>query len=415
MKKNVLIAFSFLIATISFAQKKELKAAEKALRDNNYAEAKAALAQVQPLLSSMDNKLKSQYHLLNAQALYAGGSASQAEMSTAIENLKMVGSDNADEAMELTTQMENSVLTSANNMYKQGKYAVASEKFATLYQIKPQDTVYLYYAASSAVSGQDLDLALKHYLKLKDLGYKGVETEYFAINKETGKEEVMTKSQRDLFLRSGDYIKPGERVTESKLPEITKNIAIIYMQNKETDKAITALKEARAISPDNVDLIITEANLYFQLDETDKFTELMKDAVARQPNNASLHYNIGVMNMKNNNLEEARNSFKKALELDPSMSDAALNISTSYIDQGNALVEEMNSLGTTAADNRKYDELKDKKTSFFEEGAKVLENHIKENPDASLNIYEQLRNIYNALGDLEKAKAIKAKMDSMQN
>lgn len=415
MKKNILIAFSFLIATVSLAQKKELKAAEKALKNSNYAEAKSALSQVKSMLSSMDDKLKSKYYLLNAKALYAGGSANSSEMSTAIENLKMVGNDNSDEAAELKTQMENSVLTSANNLYKQGKYAVASEKFEALYQIKPQDTAYLYYAASSAVSGQDYDLALKHYLKLKELGYTGIEKQYFATNKETGEEEVMIKSQRDLFVKAGTYIKPGERVSSSKVPEITKNIALLYLQLKENDKALDAILEARKLEPDNVDLIITEANLYFQLDDMEKFESLMKDAVVKQPDNASLHYNIGVMNMQNGKLEESRTSYTKALELDPSMSDAALNISTSYIDEGNALVEEMNSLGTSAADNKKYDELKDKKTSLFENGAKVLEDYIEQNPETSINIYEQLRNIYNALGDLEKAKAIKAKIETMQN
>ena len=207
-------------------------------------------------------------------------------MSTAIESLKMAdNSADADAALQLQTEMENSVLTSANNLYKQGKFAIASEKFETLYKIKPQDTVYLYYAASSAVSGQDMDVALKYYLKLRDIGYTGIEKQYFAINKETGQEEALTKTQRDLFVKTGSYIKPTERISDSKLPEITKNIAIIYMQNKDTDNALKAIKEARDINPDNVDLIITEANLYFQLDDTERFTALMKDAVAKQKQN----------------------------------------------------------------------------------------------------------------------------------
>ena len=100
MKKNILIAFSFLIATFSFAQKKEIKAAEKALKNNNYAEAKAALNQVKSMISSMDDKLKSKYYLLNAKALFAGGSANSSDMSTAIESLKMAdNSADADAAL----------------------------------------------------------------------------------------------------------------------------------------------------------------------------------------------------------------------------------------------------------------------------------------------------------------------------
>lgn len=415
MKKYMLIALTFFVATFSFAQKKELRTAEKALKNNNYAEAKATLNQLDGLLSSMDDKMKSQYYLLKAQALFAGGAGTNTDITEAIAHLKLVGSDNASEAAELQNTMESAILTNANNSYQNRNFDLATEKFLNLYKLKPQDTAYLYYAASSAVSAQNMDKALTHYLKLKEMGYTGVEKQYFAINKETGEEEIMDKAQRDLLLKSGAYIKPGERMTSSRLPEITQNIAIIYLQKKETDKALEAIKEARAVNPDNVELIITEANLYLDLKDSEKFTQLMKDAVAKQPNNAALHYNIGVMNMQNSKPEDARASFEKALELDPTMADAALNISTTYIDQGNALIEEMNKLGTSAADNKKYDELRAEKTTYFEKGAKVLEQYIKSNPESNVNIYEQLKNIYNALGDVEKSKAIKAKIEAMQN
>ncbi|MCB0437655.1 MAG: hypothetical protein KDD20_02850, partial [Mangrovimonas sp.] len=63
MKKQILVAIACLVVAFAFAQKKGLKAAEKAIKSNNYAEAKAALGQAEGMLSSMDDKLSSKYHL----------------------------------------------------------------------------------------------------------------------------------------------------------------------------------------------------------------------------------------------------------------------------------------------------------------------------------------------------------------
>src|SRR5690606_27696165 len=71
MKKQIIIALAISISAFSFAQKKELKAVEKAIKGNNYAEAKSALKQAESLMSAMDEKAKAQYYYLHAQALYA--------------------------------------------------------------------------------------------------------------------------------------------------------------------------------------------------------------------------------------------------------------------------------------------------------------------------------------------------------
>jgi len=64
MKKHILIALSLAFGLTSFAQKKELKMAEKAIKKSNYAEAKTALSNAEALMSSMDDKAKEKFHLL---------------------------------------------------------------------------------------------------------------------------------------------------------------------------------------------------------------------------------------------------------------------------------------------------------------------------------------------------------------
>ena len=86
-----------------------------------------------------------------------------------------------------------------------------------------------------------------------------------------------------------------------------------------------------------------------------------------------------------------------------------MNLSTTYVNEGNSLIDEMNSLGNSKADVAKYDELKEKKDNLFMEGATVLEDALKTNPD-NQSILTQLKNIYGAMGDNENFMRIKKLM-----
>ena len=156
-------------------------------------------------------------------------------------------------------------------------------------------------------------------------------------------------------------------------------------------------------------LLESGAASHYKLGDKEKFKELMAEAAAMAPDNPDLHYNIGVINMEQGNLLEARASYKKALEINPGYTNAQLNLSTTYVNEGNSLIDEMNSLGNSKADVAKYDELKEKKDNLFMEGATVLEDALKTNPD-NQSILTQLKNIYGAMGDNENFMRIKKLM-----
>lgn len=274
------------------------------------------------------------------------------------------------------------------------------------YKISPQDTTYLYYAASSAVNGGHYEMALEYYDELQSIGYDGGGVVYKATNVSTGEVEAMDKVQRDLMVKSGSYKDPIDEKTPSKKAEIVKNAALIYTQLGQNDKAVEAFKKARADNPDDVNLVLSEANLYYKMGDKDKFKTLMAEAADMAPDNADLHYNIGVINMEQGNLEEARVSYKKALDINPGYTNAQLNLSTTYVNEGNGLIDEMNSLGNSKADIARYEELKEKKDGLFNQGANVLEEALKSNPD-NQGILTQLKNIYGAMGDNDNFMRVK--------
>lgn len=412
MNKPILFVLALLVSTLSFAQKKELRAADKAIKSNNYAEAKAALSQAKSMMSGMDDKQTSQYHLLMAEALYAKGTASDNDMNTAIEHLNKVGSDYNSETGMLRQSMENDLLLKANSLYTGSSFNEAANKFEQLYQIKSTDTTYLYYAAVSAVSGQDYEKALDNYLKLDELGYTGKEKVYYAYNVEEKKEEILDENTRDLYVKAGTHIKPGERMSESRSGEITKNIALIYVQLDKKDEAIAAIKKARANEPNNSDLILTEANLQYKLGNTEEYKSLIQEAVKLDPNNVDLIYNLGVLSSEAKDVEAAKGYYQKVIDMDPTYVDALTNLSALILEEEKSVIEEMNGLGNSAADNRRYDELKEKRKSIYNEAIPYLNSVLEVEPN-NVDVARTLMNIYSAIGDTENQKKMKAKIDEL--
>ncbi|WP_417194989.1 tetratricopeptide repeat protein [Bizionia sp.] len=412
MRNPILVALAILVSTVSFAQKKELRTAEKAIKNKNYAEAKTALNQAESMMSGMDDKQKSQYHLLVAEAMYAQGTANNSDLNKAIESLILVGKNYDSEVSELTTTMENELLMKANSFYKANNFSEAAIKFEQLYNVVPQDTTYLYYAAISAVSGKDYDEALKHYLELNKLGYTGITKEYFATNKETGEEEVFDKENRDLFVKTGAYIKPGERVSESKANEITKNIAFIYVNLGKTEEALKAIKLARDQNPTDVNIILTEANLQYKLGNRDEYKLLIEKAIDLDPTNVDLFYNLGVLSAEAGYNDKAKEYYNKVIEMDPTYTNAHTNIAALILGEEQGLIEEMNGLGTSAADNKRYDELKAERKELYKTAIPYLEA-VLEVDSENLEVSKTLMNIYSAIAETEKYKKMKAKVEAL--
>ena len=415
MKTKILIVLALAFSMVGFAQKSELKAAEKALKSGATAEAKAQLDGIAGMIEGADARTQAQYHFLRGK-VYAdmANKGDNAAFKEAANSYNMVISTEeksgkaryTSETKQLMGAMTNDLVNSAVEDNKNKNFKAAAEKLYMSYSMSPKDTIYLYFAASSAVNGGHYDMALEQYNKLKDMGYDGSSIVYKATNVSTGEVETMDQFQRDLMVKSGDYKDPIEERTPSKRAEIVKNIALIYSQLGQDDKAKAAFAEARADSPDDVNLILNEANLYYRLGDKDKFESLMSDAAEKAPDNADLHYNIGVINMEQENFEDARTAYRKALAIDPGYVNASLNLSTTYVNEGNSLIDEMNALGSSRDDIAKYDELKKKKDDLFLEGVAVLEGALKANPD-NQGILTQLKNIYGALGDTENFMRIK--------
>ena len=411
MRTTLSIVLALFVAMAGYSQKDEIKAATKALKSGDAAAAKSALEGASGSIAGADARMQAQYYLLLGNA-----HSTLSEFGPAIEAYKKVVSieetsgkaKHTAEATQKMGQMTGDLVNSAIEDSNNKKFAEGATKLYQAYSLSPADTVYLYYAASTAVNGgPDLyDQAIKYYEELKEINYDGSSLKYTAVNIASGEVEELDETTRDLYVKAGTHKDPKEERTPSKKAEIVKNIALIYQEQGKNDEALAAYEDAIANNPDDVNLVLNKANLYYTLGDKDKFKELMSQASDMAPDNPDLLYNIGVINMEQGNMEEARAAYLKALEVDPGYVNAQLNLSTSYVNEGNALIDDMNELGTSRADAQKYDELKTKKDDLFRKGAEILEEALKTNTDNE-GILSQLKNIYGALGDNENFMRIK--------
>ena len=415
MKKYFVLAIALTLGFSVVAQKKELKTADKELDKGNFEKAAVALDAAEALLGSMDDKYKSQYYLLRSVFYLNNGEPDFNTIKKSMEALKLATAPAQEQGVKNQIQnLKAHLVNKGTSLLQSEDYKTSSDYFESAYKLVPNDTVYLFYAASTAVNAKLYDRSLAMYEELRSLGYTGVEQNYLATNKETQVEELFgSKVLRDLSVKSKSHINPRDETTKSKFPEIIKNIALIYVQNGENEKALQAMAVARAESPDDLNLLLTEANVYYTMGDTPKFKELLEVAIQKDPMNPELQYNLGVISSETYDYEGSKKYYLKAIELKPDYINAYINLSALILGQEESILDEMNSLGSSAADDRKYDELKAKRNQLYLDAIPYLESAFGIDP-SNYQAARTLANIYSAVGDSDKYKEYKAISDTLE-
>jgi len=395
MKKLILLILLFTFS-FSTAQKKELRNANKFFVSGEYASAIDLLDSTKDLFDSSDDKIKAQVMLL-----YGKLHTTMEDFELAIKAFDMsknLGSSDQILNPELR-KLETAIITSAVGDNETEDFNAAAKKLKMVYDLNTEtNSEYLYYAASSAVNSLDYTLALEYYELLRDIKYEGIETKFYITEVSSGNEiEINDEVQFKLLQRSKDYSDAREEETDSKFPEIVKNIALIYKELGQNDKALAAIEAARSSNPDDVGLIITAANIYFELGNKEAFKVAMSEAIEKEPNNAVLYYNLGVVSAELGEKDVAISYYQTSIDLDPSNENSYLNLVALILDGEEDIVSEMNSLGTSRADNMKYDELKESRENLYKQTVPILKDLIDINNN--IEAIRTLMNIYGTIGD----------------
>lgn len=432
--KQIIIASTLLVSVASFSQKDELKALKKIYAKeipsaSDIVDYKSNVAKLESLASEESDKVYANFYkcmtpIMEISAL--GQAATPAQMMKFV-NAKSI-SDLAtglnatldfekktgkkvytDDINETIASFKPEMMNYAVALGNQKKYKESSEVLYSIYQLDKKDQENLYYAAGYAVNGEDYESALKYYKELKTINYSGEKIVYTAKNIATGEvENYDDKTVRDSFVRLKTHTNPKEEKIPSKRGEIYKNIALILLQQNKTDEAKAAINDARKDNPNDTSLILTEADLYYKLGDFVKYKELVGQALAANPNDADLIFNLGVVSTESKQYDEAEKYYNKVIELKPDYVNAYLNLSDLKLKPDSKIVEEMNKLGTSTADLKKYDSLVLERKKLFNSALPLLEKAIELDP-ANEVVKSNLLTVYNFLEMTDKYKALKAK------
>jgi tetratricopeptide (TPR) repeat protein len=429
MKIKYAIAASLLLSIGAYAQKEELKALKKISEKEkptpaDVTETKTLLDAAESKMSAATPEQQAEFNFYKGRYAFISMAMNPASGGTnfplALEGFNKVieiekaGKKKYTEQVEkiYLPEMKTMAVTMAQQLGERKMYKESGMAYYAAYMVDTKDYAILYNAAANAVNSQDWDNALKYYEILDKSGFTGESISYVAKNKSTGVvESFPNKSTRDIAVKGGLYINPQDEKQPSVKGEIVKNIALIYNMKGDTEKAKTAFVNARKANPDDVSLIIGEADLYLKSKDMVKYKQLITEAVAKNPNDADLFYNLGVVTAETD-AKEATAYYQKALQIKPDYVNANINLGLLQLKDEQKLVDQMNSItGNTAKDNQRYDELKKQKDAMYVKALPYFEKAHKDAPDNQY-VITTLATMYQAMDKQAEYKAMKAKIKS---
>ncbi|MGL5112378.1 MAG: tetratricopeptide repeat protein [Flavobacterium sp.] len=419
--KYVMLASAMLISVATFAQKDQIKAAEKAFKSGKSDEAKTILLDAEAVMTNATDAEKAQYYFVKGNVMLdlatksVDKDANLLLAASAFQQLMDV--EKTSGKSKYTAQAAKSVIDIKYKLIneaiadsKTDKFEIAAKKLYDAYKLDKKDTINLYYAASTYVNSKNYDAALSNYDELKKLNYSGKGTNFYALNKLTSQEDMyLTAAERDRMIKLGTHEKPRTEVIPSKRGEIYKNVALILVQQGKSDEAKKAVADARTANPEDTSLALTEANLYLEAKDFDTYKKLVADILLKNPNDADLVFNLGVLSANAKNTADAERYYSRVIEINPSYTNAYINLAALKLENEKPIIDEMNKLGTSANDMKRYDALKKKREDLFKSTIPFLKKAVELDPK-NTDVAKTLMNVYSALEMTAEYKALKAKI-----
>ena len=429
--RSIFIYIAVLFFSFSFSQKKELRQIKRLIDEKFFQEAESTLKSNKDFLLSGDSKTDAQYYYYATKIYTEIKSFKLAK--NALEELMSINPSYYNAEMKLDYKNLEEILVVAlvnaavaDNSSK--KWMEGVDKLLLAYEMDKDNNVdYLYFAASGAVNAENFDLALEYYLQLKEKNYTGIKDEYFITNVESGVEEKVTETEYKIYQSSKEYMNPRIGQTESRYPEIVKNIALIYVKKGEDELAIEAINEARSIQPDDLYLILNEADLYIRLSNNAsddnlrsqyrlKFKEIMTLAVDKDPENGILYYNLGIISSEQGESDDAKSYFEKAIEFKPDYTDSYVAIVNILLQEQTVIIGEMDKIAMSnkRSDIAKYDQLKEDLNDVWRKCIPYCEKALEYDPN-DIEVLKLLSQFYYKLDNLDGFKEIDAKIKQLSN
>jgi hypothetical protein len=414
MKKAILMFAVMGIAYHGMAQDKFVVTALTALNSKNYEEAKDAIDKA---MASPETKEKPKALFAKA-AVYSAIQDDEKYKATAPykEALQALFKLNEVKPDYEKANVDQMLLRNGFIAYNEGAKAYNDKKYAESAEL------------------------MKSVVKIHDLGGgKRFEKNPFAKTMDT------IAADADLSIANSAYYSNNYAEAIPLLQKVKKQgirmstsvyecLIAAYNGQKDNVNELATIEEARKAYPTDVTLRNYELNYYIKAGKTDELVKKLEDAARAEPNNSDIQFNIAttyldMASKKPANAAElvakSENAFQAAIKIAPDNAAYNHNFGALYFNQATEINDQMNALGTTAAETKKYDELKAKRDAIFgkalpylEKSYSILSAQGTDQKGGDQKTYKQtvqaLSIIYARQSKLDKAQEMTKKLESLK-
>ncbi len=419
MRKIALLLIT-LISFTTFAQKNEVKSAEKAFKKGDLVTAQEMIKEACQLKDQADPKTKAKILFVKAEILAKLGSKDLNNYEKALETIEKLEAFEKEtgkkkytgEAEKLKAQITNEVNTIVNNDLSKKDYKELVKSAMIAYKLTGNEQ-YKYFAAVAALVNKNYEPAEKWLKELYDSGYTGERDIVTVKDKATGKRiAVQDEKAGKLLIMAGTHEDLKKEKTPSARPDIVANLLYIYGQTGKDDEAIKFIETAKKEDPNNIDLIIGEGNYYLKKGDNEKFAEAMQKAVNIEPNNKLFNFNLATAYYQLGKYDEAKKYYEKTIELDPNYVDAYKGLAFIILAPEEAITKEMNK-DEVLMNDALYNKYNKQRLDLYRKVLPTLEKAMEVAPEDEA-VLNMLKKIYRDLEMNDKYKEVKAKLEAVK-
>ncbi|WP_348823338.1 tetratricopeptide repeat protein [Flavobacterium aestuarii] len=336
-RKFVILSIVLLINVGVNAQKAQIKEAQAVFSSGKSQDALGILKKTEYMIVNATDEDKSDFYYLKGNVLKdmaTKGVDAANNFSLASEAYQeLIKAENEAGKYRFTLQantalkeMKSKLVNGAVDDYKANKFKESAEKSYKVYLFDKRDTLNLFNAASASMVAKDYDSAIKYYEELKRINYSGKRIIYYATNKKTKEEDsFVSAGARDSGIQVGLYEKPRDEFSSSKRFEINKNLAYIYLEKNDFEKAEICYNKVVELDPKYIDAYINLA--YVKLESKKTLVDQMS-ALGNTPKEMQQYDELKIK--KDNLVKSAIPYLKKALDIDPKNQDVIKSLMGVY-------------------------------------------------------------------------------------
>ena len=428
MKKLLFAVLTFATLAVQAQEAPKVTSAIIALRGNEIVEAKGFIDEATTIIegknqSEIKEKIMTKYYYNRALIYSKIAGSPDAEVKALADNANQVAAESildllkyestlkkprySEDALREVPTIAYNYLVEAGAAYEAGDYAGSYNGYMAAFDFKKNellgefaqlDTGLLFNAGIIAGMAGDQEGSVNAFRTCLDLGYTGIT--YTATYAATGQpkqypNKAAMEQEIELGLASDPVI--GDDVR----PSVYISLINAYKKMENTEMYDATLTEARGLYPENKDLLDIQLQAFLDKKDYEGALANLDEAISKNPGKGIYHFVKGnILQTELKDLDAALAEYKAALEVDPENSDAMYMCGLVYIDRANKITEEMNSL--SLSESRKYDALKKKQKTVFEESLTYFEGAREMNKE-DLDIVRALAEVYRKVGNYEKS------------